>query len=126
MTSNTLKSLRARSFRAQNGCCYYCGVRMWLASPDELGMCSRSARPFQCTAEHLLAQQDGGKDTAENVVAACHRCNQRRHRRQTPAPSPHSYLCHVRNRMAKGTWHPASPAAQRTRSNRSVLPLPRT
>ncbi|MGY5941141.1 HNH endonuclease [Stenotrophomonas forensis] len=120
MTSKTLKSLRARSFRVQNGGCYYCGVRMWSASPDELGLRSRSARPFQCTAEHLVARQDGGKDTAENVVAACHRCNQRRHKRQAPAPSPHSYLCHVRKRMAKGTWHPAHPAAQQARSNRSV------
>jgi len=80
---------------------------MWLCSPDELGLRPRSAAPFRCTAEHLLPRQDGGKDVADNVVAACHLCNLRRHKRPTPAPSPDAYRVRVQQRMAKGTWRPA-------------------
>lgn len=107
MTTKRLKSIRTSAFHAQNGRCYYCGLPMWLCSPHELSLRPRSAGPFQCTAEHLLARQDGGKDVADNVVAACHLCNLRRHKRPTPAPSPDAYRARVQQRMAKGTWHPA-------------------
>lgn len=107
MSTKTLKTLRTRSFHAQQGLCYYCRAPMWLCSPDELGLRPRSAAPFRCTAEHLLARQDGGKDVADNVVAACHLCNLRRHKRPTPAPSPDAYRVRVQRCMAKGTWHPA-------------------
>jgi len=43
---------------------------------------------------------------ADNVVAACHLCNLRRHKRPAPAPSPDAYRVRVQQRMAKGTWHP--------------------
>ncbi|MEB2258952.1 HNH endonuclease, partial [Xanthomonas campestris pv. campestris] len=105
MSNKRLKYLRIRAFHAQSGCCFYCGLPMWLTSPNELGLRPRSARPYQCTAEHLVAQQDGGKGVAGNVVAACHLCNQRRHKRPTPAPSPDMYRVHVRKRMAKGKWN---------------------
>ncbi len=107
MSTKTLKILRTHSFHAQQGRCYYCSGPMWLCSPDELGLRPRSAAPFQCTAEHLLARQDGGKDVTDNVVAACHLCNLRRHQRPTPAPSPQVYRVRVQQRMAKGTWRPA-------------------
>ncbi|MEA9920811.1 HNH endonuclease [Xanthomonas campestris] len=105
MSNKRLKSLRIRAFHAQSGCCFYCGLSMWLASPHELGLRPRSVAPFRCTAEHLLARQDGGKGVAGNIVAACHLCNQRRHKRPTPAPSPEVYRIHVQKRMAKGKWH---------------------
>ncbi|MDQ4680346.1 hypothetical protein BWP19_02830 [Stenotrophomonas maltophilia] len=107
MSTKTLKTLRTHSFHAQQGRCYYCSSPMWLCSPDELGLRPRSAALFRCTAEHLLARQDGGKDVADNVVAACHLCNLRRHKRPTPAPSPDAYRVRVQQRMAKGTWRPA-------------------
>ena len=107
MSTKTLKTLRTHSFHAQLGRCYYCSGPMWLCSPDELGLRPRSAAPFRCTAEHLLPRQDGGKDVADNVVAACHLCNLRRHKRPTPAPSPDAYRVRVQQRMAKGTWRPA-------------------
>nr|WP_325169192.1 MULTISPECIES: HNH endonuclease [Xanthomonas] len=77
---------------------------MWLASPNELGLRHRSARPYQCTAEHLIAQQDGGLDVPENVVAARARCNQGRHKRQGPTPSPGAFRTLVRKRLAVGKW----------------------
>ncbi len=36
----------------------------WLAAPSELGLKPSKARAFQCTAEHLVAQQDGGRDVS--------------------------------------------------------------
>ncbi|MEA9709297.1 HNH endonuclease [Xanthomonas campestris] len=86
---------------------------MWLSSPDELGLRPRSARPYQCTAEHLLAQQDGGKDVADNIVAACCLCNLRRHKRQGPAPSPNVFKKLVRKRLAMGRWWPTLPPGDR-------------
>lgn len=106
LSKRSLKTLRAPSFHAQNGRCQYCLGPMWLSSPDELGLRHRSARPYQCTAEHLLARQDGGKDQPGNIVAACHLCNLRRHRRPTPAPSASKYLAWVRLQVAKGKWYP--------------------
>ncbi|WP_425525817.1 HNH endonuclease [Xanthomonas campestris] len=107
MSNKRLKSLRIRAFHAQSGCCFYCDLPMWLASPNELGLRPRSARPFQCSAEHLLAKQDGGGDTPENIVAAHVVCNQRRHR-ITPPPSPEAYLARVSRKIAKNKWHPRS------------------
>ena len=109
-----LQTLRTQSFHAQHGHCFYCRARMWLTSPDELGLRQRSARPYQCTAEHLVARQDGGKDTPDNIVAACHVCNQRRHKRPTPAPSADIYLARVRTRVAKGKWHSPLPSTAMT------------
>ncbi|QWM99337.1 hypothetical protein DGN21_08380 [Xanthomonas sp. MLO165] len=104
MSNERLKSLRIRAFHAQAGHCFYCSLPMWLASPNELGLRHRSARPYQCTAEHLIAQQDGGLDVPENVVAARARCNQGRHKRQGPTPSPGAFRTLVRKRLAVGKW----------------------
>lgn len=106
MSNQRLKSLRALAFLAQSGRCYYCGLAMWQSSPAELGLRPRSAAPFQCTAEHLLARQDGGKDSCGNVVAAHATCNHRRHKRPTPAPAADVYRALVQRRVAKGKWLP--------------------
>lgn len=34
---------------------------------------------FECTAEHKVAQKDGGKNTRSNIAAACWDCNHHRH-----------------------------------------------
>ncbi|WP_355583436.1 HNH endonuclease [Xanthomonas cannabis] len=78
---------------------------MWLASPVELGLKPGKARSSQCTAEHLVAQHDGGLDVSGNVVTACFLCNVRRHRRKGQALNPILYKAHVRWRLAKGKWH---------------------
>lgn len=100
----SLKSCRSIAFLNQKGCCYYCSRRMWFSSPSELGLSLKSGRPYQCTAEHLIARQDGGRDVKENIVAACWFCNTRRHRRKSP-PSPDGYRARVQKRVAKGKWH---------------------
>jgi len=76
--------LRLDAFKAQQGRCFYCTSRMWVKSPSELesGAINRPARLLQCTAEHLVARQWGGKEDVSNIVAACWRCNQTRHRRK--------------------------------------------
>ncbi|WP_373322438.1 HNH endonuclease [Vogesella indigofera] len=64
----------------------------------------RSAKLLKATAEHLQARCDGGQDARQNIVAACHYCNQKRHHRKTP-PSPNDYRELVQRRLAKGGWH---------------------
>ncbi|WP_099206756.1 HNH endonuclease [Xanthomonas citri] len=105
MSNKRLKSLRTNAFNAQSGRCYYCDRPMWLASPVELGLKPGKARSFQCTAEHLVAQQDAGLDVPGNVVAACFLCNVRRHRGKGQASNPTHYKAHVQRRLAKGKWH---------------------
>lgn len=103
-----LQRLRSQAFHAQQHRCTYCGLVMWLESPAELkplGLRPRTAAPLRCTAEHLVARQDGGKDVVGNIAAACWLCNSRRHKRKTP-PAPDAYRAFVQGRLAKGKWHP--------------------
>jgi len=51
-----LTRLRALAFLAQSGRCYYCDRLMWLSCPSDLRPQPRSAAPYRCTAEHLLAR----------------------------------------------------------------------
>lgn len=102
-----LTLLRSQAFRAQHGRCCYCSVPMWQVSPDEMkafGLRPRTAAPLRCTAEHLVAQQNGGKDVKGNIAAACWLCNTRRHKRKSPPP-PDDYRALVQKRLAKGKWH---------------------
>lgn len=110
---NSLKKNRQSAFTRQNGKCCYCGFAMWQDSPESFaklhGITVKQARHFQCTAEHLLARQDGGADSKSNIAAACIRCNQLRHARKVAMP-PEKYQCHVQKRVRKGGWHVARPA----------------
>lgn len=103
---NRISFLRRQAFNRQSGFCYYCDVRMWLSSPEELGLTERSAaaRRLQCTAEHLVPRSDGGRNSVTNIVAACAHCNHTRHRLKRP-PEPPQYRAKVRGRVALGGWH---------------------
>ncbi len=46
--------------------------------------CGRCQSPFELTLDHVLPRSRGGKNTWENVVAACKPCNHRKGNR-TPA-----------------------------------------
>jgi len=97
---------------------------MWNASPDELksfGLRPSTANPLRCTAEHLVAQQDGGKDVVGNIAAACWLCNTRRHKRKSP-PSPEAYRAFVQKRLAKGKWHTPGVAKLRVKPRASPRP----
>lgn len=105
----SIPTLRNFAFNDQSRCCYYCGAKMWLSKPEEFanacGISSKAAERFRCTAEHLTPREEGGKDTAENIVAACRYCNSARHRtRQTRTPREHKD--HVLRRLKKNRWHP--------------------
>ena len=106
---NSIYKHRLAAFKRQNGCCYYCGFPMWLKQPTELAarvkISEGEASRLRCTAEHLLAQQDGGPNTGANIVAACQFCNWTRHRIPTQ-PEPTRYRKHVRQRLQAGKWHP--------------------
>nr|WP_238587784.1 HNH endonuclease [Caenimonas sp. SL110] len=76
--------------------------------PHELiqlfGYTRRQARQLQCTAEHLVPRCEGGGDNQSNIVAACRRCNQARHKRSDP-PSPERFVQIVQARLARDRWH---------------------
>ena len=111
MPSTPLVRNRKTAYLAQLGRCYYCGLPMW---EDDLDAFCRAhkikptqAQRLKCTAEHLEARQDGGLDTAQNIVAACVTCSQRRHKRKQ-APVPDAYLHLVQKRVRAGRWHCAT------------------
>lgn len=91
MRVSRLSILRYRACLAQGGLCFYC------------------LRPMgrEITAEHLQARMDGGRDTRENVVAACRYCNHQRHALfGRSAPDPCSYGFYVLLMLAAGLWAP--------------------
>ncbi len=99
---------RQLAYERQQGCCYYCGMPMWLRSADEIlsrfDLTERQAKLLRCTAEHLLARCDGGDDAQSNIAAACHYCNRGRHARKRPL-SPEKYSNLVRSRVMRRGWH---------------------
>ena len=111
MNSTKLRKLRQSASIQQNHLCYYCCFPMW---HDDSEVFSRDYRLpklltkyLQCTAEHLVARQDNGKDAASNIVAACFWCNSRRHRgRSHKAPEAHIYRLRVQRLVSMGRWHP--------------------
>ncbi len=109
--SKTPLRARTQAFRRQAGRCFYCGCLMWTGDCKSFAAQHRLppklALLLQCTAEHLLARQDGGSNTRENVAAACLVCNRRRHARKR-APPPEQYRALVAHRMANRRWHQAA------------------
>lgn len=108
--SQSLVTKRARAFRSQKGKCFYCGIPMWHPSvTDHLFqsiIAEKAMSRIRCTTEHLQARCDGGSDATENLVAACHFCNQARHRRASPL-GPIEFRKLVMKRVRAGKWHPA-------------------
>lgn len=102
------QKIKAISFRQQGGTCHYCHQPIWLRDVSDFasrhGFTTRSAALLQATAEHLLARSEGGRDTSQNIVAACLFCNLRRHRAKRPL-SPEAFGKKVRSQLAKGKWH---------------------
>jgi hypothetical protein len=104
-----IQVLKKRAFRIQGGRCCYCQAPMWLMSLAELPFSApsvRAAQRLRCTAEHLTARSAGGNNSSGNIAAACHPCNQSRHRRKSP-PEPQQYRKLVCARRSQGRWHPS-------------------
>ncbi|WP_424973218.1 HNH endonuclease [Dinoroseobacter sp. S76] len=104
---NPIVKIRKAKMRAQKGRCFYCRLPMWDKNNKSPHWPTERFDPLpkelQCTAEHLLAKSEGGRDEPRNIVAACRFCNEARHRCKTPK-SPSDHRAHVRKRMAKGRW----------------------
>jgi len=100
---------RFNSFQRQKGRCHYCNAPMWLRNPESFAYKHKlndgDIKRFQCTAEHLIARQDGGGDTSENIVAACLICNQTRHVWPKPL-SAQAYANYVKGQIRNAKWHP--------------------
>lgn len=63
--------IRADLYARQHGRCFYCDVRMRLRSFQ----IQDGAEDHDATVEHRVPRILGGRDTADNLVAACHFCN---------------------------------------------------
>jgi 5-methylcytosine-specific restriction endonuclease McrA len=123
---SSIQKHRSSAFDRQQGKCCYCSFLMWRDSPEVFALQHHislsQARHFQCTAEHLNARQDGGKDSESNIAAACARCNHLRHRRKK-APEPFEYQALVQKRLDKGGWHDLPPKADLKRGKLPALNL---
>lgn len=106
--TNSLSKIRSEALRLQGGRCFYCTVLMWTddctAFARRHGLSPRLAKWLQCTAEHLQARQDGGRDFSANIAAACRLCNHRRHAQRKVAPTPEQYRALVRKRVSRRGW----------------------
>lgn len=122
---NKIAKLRIQSALIQQCRCFYCGLAMIEPAlpqftPKELK--PKLQKYLLCTAEHLTARKDQGRDTAQNIVAACWWCNTRRHKgRKENAPNPQQYRQRVQSLMKRGRWHPVSALAVAFRANDSEL-----
>ncbi len=114
MSTSKVSKHRKSAFHHQNGHCCYCGFLMWQDSAEAFAAKHRislaQAQQFQCTAEHLKARSEGGKNAANNIAAACKRCNQLRHKSKK-APSPETYQQLVQKRLAQGKWYSLPPSS---------------
>ena len=74
-----LRQLLLKLSESQNHRCCYCGVETW--HPDLYDGIIRSKRyssRTRATLEHLITRSNGGKDNPDNLVMACHECNNAR------------------------------------------------
>jgi len=111
MSGKRLRRLRRKAYEQQNHLCFYCAYPIWEEDRNAFsrlhGVSPRLAQHLKCTAEHLTARQDQGRDTASNVVAACLWCNRMRHQgRRHGAPDAVNYLFWVARLVAMDRWHP--------------------
>jgi 5-methylcytosine-specific restriction endonuclease McrA len=110
MPTMLIKS-RQKAFQQQLGCCIYCYKPMWTEKPEgfaiKFKLTKRQVRFYQCTAEHLLPRQNGGKDSLNNIAAACKYCNQQRHKSKSPLP-PEKYQQHVQKKVGQCKWPTAN------------------
>ena len=90
---------RTLAAERQRWLCCYCGLPM-----TGKGSPFRASEQWcEVTAEHLVAQQDGGGDNSENIAAAHRLCNGQRHNCKRPPP-PDRFTALVKLRIAKGRW----------------------
>ena len=105
---NRVQNIRKAKFVMQQGRCAYCCQPMWEDDGEQFahlhGLSLSKARLLRSTAEHLTARHDCGRDSHQNIVAACSYCNAMRHR--TPKPkSPCDFVQKVRRKLIQGKWH---------------------
>lgn len=108
-SQNTLVKNRSHAFNNQAGRCFYCNQPMWTNQPEKFcnqyRISLKSAQLLKCTAEHVIARQDGGSNQRNNIVAACLHCNRTRHKTKN-ALSFDKYKAKVIRRMDQNKWHP--------------------
>jgi len=105
--SQCLAVHRCRAASRQAYRCFYCNLPLWDSSPDRFisryQLSRAQAALLRCTAEHLNPLSQGGSNASDNIVAACHFCNQTRHKARNPL-DPEKFRQRVRQKMQQGQW----------------------
>lgn len=108
MSSNKTLRLRQEAAFRQGFRCFYCGAPMWETDPQmfaaDLQIPFQIVGRFRCTAEHLIAQSNGGKTNESNIVAACSYCNGFRHAK-CQSMTWHEYKDYVKGKVNEGKWY---------------------
>lgn len=60
-------------FTLFKGRCYYCGRKVRIPLKRD-----KQFKPDRCVIDHKVPISGGGADTLDNIVLACHECNQRK------------------------------------------------
>lgn len=68
------RSIRSMLFKNQNGHCHWCAALCEMPYVKE-GKRYNYVGPTTFTIEHVLSQSRGGNSSINNLVGACHRCN---------------------------------------------------
>jgi len=71
--NDSRRKRRIRLAKAQKRKCYYCGCRMSLGVSHDGRQAANAA-----TFEHIVPLSKGGTWASENLVIACHACNNAR------------------------------------------------
>jgi HNH endonuclease len=101
--TNKIAKYRNAAASKQNWICYYCEKPMGGKGSPFYKLTSENNSNLSATAEHLLARQDGGPDSPDNIVATHKICNRRRHICKQPK-LPKYHLMHVRRCVLRGGW----------------------
>jgi 5-methylcytosine-specific restriction endonuclease McrA len=68
-----------RQWRAQGGCCWYCGANLF---PSESRAANGGIHPRSASRDHIVAKSKGGTRRPRNIVLACIDCNRRKAARE--------------------------------------------
>ena len=64
-----LRNVRLRLYEKQQGRCFYCN------NPMKVFLETKDPTPNYATFDHKIPKSKGGKNTQDNIVLACWKCN---------------------------------------------------
>lgn len=72
-TPGSLRKKRSVLIQRDGNNCHYCGVEMLFPNGEDIK--GDRSKPRLMTIEHVVARAHGGPNAINNLVLACHKCN---------------------------------------------------